>query len=182
VAEAQAAGVADVDEDVQLSLERWPKTIGGRPSLAEVGQQLEGALRAIRELPNANLPGDFYGTVADEVRDLLWPKIAAACLGRVDPWIHQLFWGTPQGVSDRNCALLATAEPAANVSGTNGRRFWARWLRGRLRAHVSECHRQALLEVYAPRSAEELPFKPEPVEARGHVELGWPSREPNRGD
>lgn len=164
-----------------LGLRQWPTSIGGRPALAELGVQLEDALRAISDAPNLVEQHDFLVDTADEVRNLLYPKISVACLGRVDYWIQYLFWGLPRGVSDARCAMIAVVPPSPENWGNVHLRHYllsGHAERSRLRAHVSESARQAIHDIYAPRSKELPPIEEEP-EGRGSVELGWDTGGPN---
>jgi hypothetical protein len=184
----------------RLHLIGWPETIGGRPGLAEVGQQLEDVLQEISELAgNPEFSDDrdsrepaTWSRIATLVRRRLVPRINVATLGRPNAAVDLILYGAPWEspiIGDWQCFLMTLPPPSSRDLFDSESRartpqelenleLWA-WavhgaeIRGQLLRALDRSNKMALVDVYAKRSIEDLPFSPEPRDQRGGVELNW---------
>jgi hypothetical protein len=199
-AKAPPGETADPSTEKRLRRVGWPETIGGRPGLAEVGQQLEDVMQEISELAghpefaddrDARDPAT-WSRVATLVRRQLVPRINVATLGRPNAAVDLILYGAPWEspvIGDWQCFLMTLPPPSTRDLFSPGDRaktpaelanleMWS-WavhgaeIRAQLLRALDRSNKAALVDVYAKRSIEDLPFSPEPREVRGGVDLGW---------
>jgi hypothetical protein len=157
----------------------WPETIGGRPSLAELGEQTEELVRSILELPydKTIYRGDDRSYLAAELKTRLIPRLAVAPLGRHRDVFRHFFFGG--ATSDRNLYLLANVGREDVLQGTD--LLEADEIRDTVLRLIYEAVATSVQETWGRRAQEAPSEHPTSEDHRGRVRLHWGENEGEDG-
>ena len=150
----------------------WPETIAGRPSLAQLGQQLQELLQSILTLPRDPdlYRGDDRAFLAAEIKARLIPRLAVAPLGRHRDVFRQYFFSGPD--AERRLWLLASVgRESAGLRPIE--ELEAEEIRDTTFRLLYEACASAVSESYAKRVLEVPWIPPEITERRGRAVYGW---------